>query len=49
MQIAGILIALCLLAGAFTGIFVGQPSLGAIAGLGVGILLAIIIAVVQRS
>ncbi|MEE4349798.1 MAG: hypothetical protein V2J26_06175 [Pacificimonas sp.] len=48
MQVAGILIAVCLLAGAFTGIALDQPSLGAISGLGTGIVFAIVIALVKN-
>ena len=35
----GVLLALCLMAGAVIGISMGQPSLGVVGGLGAGLLL----------
>ena len=41
MSAAGIIIALCLVAGSAIGIAVGEPSLGLLGGLAAGIALAI--------
>jgi hypothetical protein len=45
---AGILLALCLVIGAAVGVSQGQPSIGLLGGLAVGIALAAISVLVQR-
>ncbi|MEO0501553.1 MAG: hypothetical protein AAF205_13555 [Pseudomonadota bacterium] len=49
MSAAGILLATAILVGAVTGIFLGEPSVGLIAGLAAGIILAIISGVRARK
>lgn len=44
----GALLALSLLAGALIGIFAGQPSIGFLAGAGIGLLLLILIWLLDR-
>jgi hypothetical protein len=39
----GFLLCLCLLAGALTGVFLGQPSIGFLIGAGIGLALLVLI------
>ncbi|HYD13074.1 MAG TPA: hypothetical protein VEC11_09520 [Allosphingosinicella sp.] len=39
----GFLLCLCLLAGALAGVFLGQPSIGFLAGAGVGLVILILL------
>lgn len=45
----GFLLAVCLIAGACIGAWKGQPSLGFVAGLGVGLVLLILVWLIDRS
>jgi hypothetical membrane protein len=44
----GVLLALSLLAGALIGIFAGQPSIGFLAGAGIGLFLLILVWLLDR-
>ena len=44
----GFLLCVALLAGALTGIFLGQPSIGFLVGAGVGLTIAILIWILDR-
>ena len=44
----GFLLCLSLLAGALTGVFMGQPSIGFLAGAGIGLALLLLIWLVDR-
>ncbi|MBV7256182.1 hypothetical protein KCG44_05225 [Pacificimonas sp. WHA3] len=48
MSAAGILLAFAVIIGAVIGIFQGQPSIGFLSGLGVGIILAILATLIQN-
>ncbi len=45
----GALLAFSLLAGVIAGVFLGQPSIGFLAGLGVGLLLLALVWLADRS
>jgi hypothetical protein len=44
----GFLLCLSLLAGALTGVFLGQPSIGFLIGAGIGLTIAIVIWLLDR-
>ncbi|HEY6916579.1 MAG TPA: hypothetical protein VI381_02965 [Allosphingosinicella sp.] len=45
---AGALLALSILAGAIVGLFLGQPSIGFLAGLGIGIVVTLLVWLLDR-
>lgn len=45
----GALLALSMIAGSVIGVLRGQPSIGFLAGLGVGIVLLVVIALIDRA
>ncbi|HEX8241236.1 MAG TPA: hypothetical protein VF574_15990 [Allosphingosinicella sp.] len=47
-QAAGSMLAVSIVAGAVAGVIVGQPSLGFLAGLAAGVLLAILFWLIER-
>ena len=44
----GFLLCLCLLAGALIGVFLGQPTIGFLAGAGIGLALLVVLWLVER-
>ena len=44
----GFLLCLCLLAGALIGVFLGLPSIGVLAGAGIGLALLVVLWLVER-
>lgn len=44
----GVLLALAIVAGAVTGVFMHQPSIGVLAGTGVGLLLVALVWLIDR-